>query len=195
MSRLTADRSHFLRRSALASVCLLLVAGLHLYGVWNYRQTPWKGGGFGMFSTVDSENARYLRVTLTLEGEEHRVRVPDSLAKRAAVLRAAPTEATAFELADKLRALRWRRRGEYWAAVAAELPRERSVTANDLRQPIGSAEALQPGQGSDWEPVTAGEPGVKVTAARVEVLRHRFDAANSELRAEPIFVVSRAGTP
>ena len=55
----------FWRRVFLAPVCLCAVAALHLYRVSACRQTPWKGGGFGMFSTVDSEDSRFLRCRKT----------------------------------------------------------------------------------------------------------------------------------
>lgn len=187
----TADHAHFLRRSALASICLVLVAGLHAYRVWTVRQTPWKGGGFGMFSTVDAESARFLRVTLTLDGVEQPVRVPESLAKRQAVLRAAPTEAGARELADKLLRLQWRRRSEYWSAVAERVESQKSLAADALRPPLSVAAELPRGQASDWEPVAGAEAGVSPTAVRIEILRHRFDPSSSTLRAEPMLSVTQ----
>ena len=43
----------------LAPALLLAVAGVHSYLVEAKKQTPWEGGGFGMFSTMDKRQARF----------------------------------------------------------------------------------------------------------------------------------------
>ncbi len=49
---------------------LVLVACLQLWRAHTQHLTPWKGGGFGMFSTVDAPGKRILRTYLvTPEGE------------------------------------------------------------------------------------------------------------------------------
>ncbi len=49
---------------------LVLVACLQLWRAHAHHLTPWKGGGFGMFSTADSPGKRTLRTYLiTPEGE------------------------------------------------------------------------------------------------------------------------------
>src|SRR3954470_18135042 len=99
------DRRHFYRRTAIPALCLLLVAGLHAFRVVAYDQTRWKGGGFGMFSTVDAETARFVKVFLTfdeLPGEAIPIQVPESLSKREATLRALPDKQLAEELAAKI---------------------------------------------------------------------------------------------
>jgi hypothetical protein len=53
-----------------APLVLIGIACLQLYLAHSHHLTPWKGGGFGMFSTVDSQGARFLRIyLLTAEGE------------------------------------------------------------------------------------------------------------------------------
>src|SRR5690554_3498707 len=54
----------------LAPGLLVVVACIQLALVRTQDLTAWKGGGFGMFSTLDSPSARALRVVLlTTEGE------------------------------------------------------------------------------------------------------------------------------
>ncbi|MEM8598280.1 MAG: hypothetical protein AAGF99_00025 [Bacteroidota bacterium] len=49
---------------------LVLIAGWQIYRAHMQYLTPWKGGGFGMFSTVDGPTNRVLRTYLvTPEGE------------------------------------------------------------------------------------------------------------------------------
>src|SRR5437868_5685239 len=107
---LTACRAHFWRRAALAPLCLCLVAALHLVRVWTCRQTPWKGGGFGMFSTVDDESARFVRCRLVTDDGDLPLAIPPTAAKQVAELRAAPTGAKLDDFAQRLAAQSWRYR-------------------------------------------------------------------------------------
>lgn len=67
-----ADR----RRAAVAPALLVLLALVHAGLVFGRDLTPWKGGGFGMFSTLDHEGWRVVRL-LAEEGPLGRpVRVP-----------------------------------------------------------------------------------------------------------------------
>jgi hypothetical protein len=49
-------------------ILLLLVAVNQFRLVKQRELTPWKGGGFGMFSTTDARNARALRIFAQVEG-------------------------------------------------------------------------------------------------------------------------------
>lgn len=78
---------------ALAAAQLLLVATLHL--------SPWKGGGFGMFSTNDHGAFRQVRVT-TADGRA--VPLPDDLDRMRRKARELPSPAYLRELVRELRA-------------------------------------------------------------------------------------------
>ena len=91
-----------------APLCLCVVAGLHLFRVWTCDQTPWKGGGFGMFSTVDDESARFARCYLVTESGDLPLPIPPAANKLLAELRAAPTQHKLNELARRLAAQSWR---------------------------------------------------------------------------------------
>lgn len=64
----------------LAPVWLMcLVAGVQLWLASAYHLSPWKGGGFGMFSTTDDPGARFIQCTgETVEGERVVIRAPFS---------------------------------------------------------------------------------------------------------------------
>jgi hypothetical protein len=49
----------------LPALLLLTVAAHHVVRVRQDGLTPWKGGGFGMFSTIDSQSHRRVRVFAT----------------------------------------------------------------------------------------------------------------------------------
>ena len=46
-------------------ILLLIVAAFQIYLVRTAHLTPWKGGGFGMFSTTDGNANRSLRILVT----------------------------------------------------------------------------------------------------------------------------------
>lgn len=87
---------------------LCLVAGLHLTQVIVNQQTPWKGGGFGMFSTIDAGANRHVEATAsTVSHGEVRLEIPNDLRTLTQKLRARPSKALKSELADELRTRQW----------------------------------------------------------------------------------------
>jgi hypothetical protein len=77
---------------AAAQVTLAKTAGL----------SPWKGGGFGMFSTTDDAGRRYVRVFVTAVDRSEEIAIAPSLedaARRAAVL---PRDAELSRLARRV---------------------------------------------------------------------------------------------
>lgn len=53
--------------------------------------SPWKGGGFGMFSSTDAGRQRQLRVYLVEPGRAREVAIPESLEDRAMRAAALPS--------------------------------------------------------------------------------------------------------
>ncbi len=49
---------------------LCLVALTQIYLVYNRNLTPWKGGGFGMFATIDRMERRPIQITAHSAGEK-----------------------------------------------------------------------------------------------------------------------------
>lgn len=88
--------------AAVAPLVLVAVAGRHVQLRASSDLTPWKGGGFGMFSTVDSPGSRLVRVELTSEWGRLPVAVPADLQDLAAEVRAAPSQARMATLAQAL---------------------------------------------------------------------------------------------
>jgi hypothetical protein len=66
--------------AALAPALLALVAGAQLWLAHASGLTPWCGGGFGMFSTVDGWGARHLHAWLRGDGWRREVEIPRELA-------------------------------------------------------------------------------------------------------------------
>jgi len=79
---------------ALAQIALAL--GLDL--------SPWLGGGFGMFASVESRSERHLVAFADSPGLIREVAIPERLEESAAGVRALPTPARLRELATRIAA-------------------------------------------------------------------------------------------
>jgi hypothetical protein len=79
-------------REALARLPVALLVAVALHQLWlasTSALSPWCGGGFGMFSTLDSRGARVLRAVALGDGWQAELEIPEALggdARRAAVL-------------------------------------------------------------------------------------------------------------
>ena len=99
--------SHDTTFRLIVPVFLCVVAAVQLYLVDSRSLSRWKGGGFGMFTTVDSPSARFLRVYLTSESGEVPVLIPRELKKLSQKVRVMPSKERLEELVDKLRKGTW----------------------------------------------------------------------------------------
>ena len=108
---------------ALPAFLLLAVACVHFALVRQRALSPWKGGGFGMFSTLDARPFRYLRVTVTAPQRSEELLVPASLEDAAAAAEVLPTDARLGRLAALL-VERERSRGRPVAEVHIEVWRD-----------------------------------------------------------------------
>ena len=75
----------------LPALLLAAVASHQVYAVHAQGMTPWKGGGFGMFSSTDAGPARRLRVSLLRGSSSIEVDVPETLSQVAERARTLPT--------------------------------------------------------------------------------------------------------
>lgn len=91
----------------IAPVLLSVVAFIQIYATRTTWFTPWKGGGFGMFSTVDSPGVRFLRIVLETDRGAIRVAVPARFQAEAAQLREAPNEKSLAVFVRQLSAGIW----------------------------------------------------------------------------------------
>jgi hypothetical protein len=84
---------------ALPSAVLVVVACVQVGLVHTAGLSPWKGGGFGMFSTLDARPFRYARVYLTAPERSEELSIPGSLEEAAAAAETLPTDAQLERLA------------------------------------------------------------------------------------------------
>lgn len=147
----------FWRRVSLAPLALCVVAGVHLVQVCRHQQSPWKGGGMGMFSTTQSEASRFLRCSAqtgqaAATSDIIPVEIPPSLATAALRVRVRPSERNLQSLATSLASSRWQSRANrlFWTDAASD----------------------------------TSQPTAPIQSVRVELWRSRLDVTRGELQAE-----------
>jgi hypothetical protein len=86
-------------------VALLVLVALHQLGATVYGDlTPWLGGGFGMFATLDTPGNRVISAHLLEPDFRREIVIPESLCDAAERVRAFPTRRRLTELAGRLAA-------------------------------------------------------------------------------------------
>ena len=159
-----------LLRVAAPSV-LVLVASLQLYLAHTHNLSPWKGGGFSMFSAVDRSDRRIVRCYLETPQGKVPAPVPDSeLRKR---VRAMPTAGRASRLAQTLARSVW----------VPDSPHGRESGGS----PDGCAglRALSSG-----EPLPAGSSPIAFSRVDLEVWKVGFRSSDRMLRTQKLIEVT-----
>lgn len=87
-------------RPAIPALVLVAVAGAQIYMARALHLTPWKGGGFGMFSTLDHVPHRSLRVFVEAPRRSEGIEIPPSIEDVATRAVLFPTEAWCLRVAE-----------------------------------------------------------------------------------------------
>jgi hypothetical protein len=183
----------WLAKAAAAPLVLGLVLATHVAARRSSDLTPWKGGGFGMFSTVDSPAGRVVRVELDTDVGPLAVAVPAALRDQAGVARAAPSTDRLIGLAREV--------AEQWWVVpdVAALAGPAGPPPDDVVRAI-AAEAVRAVEAADFDP--AIQRRLTVRRVRVTVLRpdvetgaerHGLVLTPTPIRTVTIELVPRAG--
>jgi hypothetical protein len=92
-----------MRRALVAPGLLAALALAQLAGFAGFGLSPWKGGGFGMFSTNDHGGFRRVRVTEVTSSGEREVALPSELERLQRHVRELPREGNLLRLGAALR--------------------------------------------------------------------------------------------
>lgn len=167
-------------RVALAPAVLLAIAVVHTVAVETTHLTPWEGGGFGMFSTVDRGQARFLRSYLITPNREIRVELPTSVREYVWRIRVLPDSQRVQRLARVLANAPW---------VAEPLSRPSRVQpATRTARPTTPEPTEARGRSVRYRVRSAqtnrtAATRVDVRGVRVEVWRYHFDPSDAALTA------------
>ena len=192
---LIGNLAHLRWLVAPALLCALAINQLVLVRLSNL--SAWKGGGFGMFSTMDSPGARYLRIYLCTAEGNIPVLIPAPLRVESIKLRTMPNETQAQALADLLASGTWVKQQmqsaqAYYASLQAPEGLDGAPAAG---KGLTNGEVEQPGfvrMLDKAEAVGAADLVVNFFDARVEVWRYRFDANQSQLVATKVLAARSA---
>jgi len=131
------------RWATLPAVVLAIVAITQIALTRTTLLSPWKGGGFGMFSTLDGRPFRYARMFVSAPERSEELAVPPSLEELVAMAETMPGDAQLDRLSRAVVA-RERRHGrpvedvriEVWRVEFAKgslLPRDRLLRRHEFR--------------------------------------------------------------
>ncbi len=123
-------------RHRLPAVLLAVVAGLQMILAHRAGLSPWKGGGFGMFSTLDGRPHRVVRIRVEASDRSEEIETPVSLEEASAGVAILPTAARLERFAHEI-AARERRHGRAVERVCVEVWRtefDRDSLAPDRRR-------------------------------------------------------------
>jgi hypothetical protein len=189
-----------------APALLCVIAGLQIYVAHTAPLSPWKGGGIGMFSTVDSPAARFLRVYLVTDDGEIPVMIPPGLGARAQEVRTIPTRGRLRSIAEGVARGEW---VPYRLDSAAERYRDLiskyegapDSPSQDVHSPA-DADRARPAEPIDFgnakilwmlersERASPVNPPVEFRSVRAEVWMIKFDAQTSQMRATKFLEVT-----
>ena len=85
-----------------APILLVLVASLQIVLAESADLSPWLGGGFGMFATIDSRDERHLLVIVESPGLTRHPQIPEDLRDWESRVRAFPTASRMQAFAEAL---------------------------------------------------------------------------------------------
>jgi len=94
---------HVSRRALLAPGLLLALAVAQIFAFFAVGLSPWKGGGFGMFASLDSGGFRRVRVVELAAGGERPVALPQELERLQRHVREVPRAANLRRFGEALR--------------------------------------------------------------------------------------------
>ena len=178
----------------LSPFLLLTIASIQFYSALAYELTPWKGGGFGMFSTVDALDTRFLKIFLITPNGALPADVPENLEQDKTRIQSLPTQSRIEALAEAMACGAWIYRDVRRREILAEVTGDpRSDASSPAAKPTG-----KPREGRQLEPDEVAHSSAEIvefSAIRVEFWRYRFDPGDATLRAGKVLEVTRPRMP
>jgi hypothetical protein len=179
-----------LRRSLWSYVVPIVVVAValkHAHGVFVHDLSPWKGAGFGMFSTVDVGGRRVVNLQLRWGGDWCRIVNPDADMKHAlTMVRNYPSPSNIAALAAVVRANVWGRPRLYGAGAMVV---EGRVLAESLKEPVNTVRdflGMPPVWALDTSSNRAASVVAPITSIRIVVSRHAYSVAERCLSLVPL---------
>lgn len=159
---------------------LIIVAAIQAFRVSNQDLSPWKGGGFGMFSTIDAPTSRYIAGYLITENELVPIAIPQEYQKEHVYVCTLPSMDSLKHLAEMMAPRIWITEEQ----SAAGLNPQGKKPTGEPSVPEKQARALR-----DDEHFPHDAERVSVLGVHLEVWRYRYSLNNNLLKAEKVIQI------
>lgn len=180
-------------RSLVAPALLTLVAVNQIQMTKTSDLTPWKGGGFGMFSTIDGPTQRSVRVWLETESGPIPLKVPEKYKQLVDRLASSPSGERAIKLAHTINQHSWISEDIIWRQVgqASRTYQDNAEARLRLLHPgqveLKDAPSIPLGVENGIVIGASGSPNcIPHTAVRVEVWSLRFEQTSKKMWDEKL---------
>jgi hypothetical protein len=189
-----------------APAVLIAIAIYQVYLVRTTNLTPWKGGGFGMFSTDENGPNRTVRIYLVKSDQgvlrQLPVAAPREFAALVTDLRQSPTTGAARTLARTLAVLPWREpadvdalaAGGPTAMVGQVMARRGGAASTEQLTKLMNSPRAWVGNLPSTARLDAGQP-IAFDHVVVEVWYVRYDADGPTLRARRLLEAASESLP
>jgi len=182
----------------IAPVLLCVIATNQIYRVHKSGQSPWKGGGFGMFTSVDSPQTRFVKCYAMTDDGEYQLPVPNSIQRFAVLARIVPTKQNLELLGRAFLKVTWAS-SAYFDRVREQILER--IVVQDIQDPDALGDAASPTNSAvvtegvsigSRHSIRALKPGsqlpkahelVTLNSVRVEVWRYTFDYNSKRLKS------------
>jgi hypothetical protein len=141
--------------------------------------TRWKGGGFGMFSTIDSIDSRFVKAYVLSDEGETPVSIPSDFSTDEVQIQTWPRESRLRDLANKMAKLSWFVTPTTRPTLLTES--DRSLFP-DLRIAANRPKVIAPATRPDQ--YSGKYSRMNVTGVRLEVWKLRMDSNGTSLGSQ-----------
>lgn len=159
----------------LAPGLLIVIALVQLARVHMGTLTPWKGGGFGMFSSFEGPDSRFIKVYLLTKGGELPTRLPQGFEREVTFACTEPDQRQLKSIALELTLFYWFKGHGTWPDLSSIDNRAK------YKQPDGVTDILAV---HHPEALYQTHEIIDVQSIRVEMWRTRLDPNGAVLRTE-----------
>lgn len=179
----------------LAPALLVAIAVFHLFSTHLTSQSPWKGGGFGMFSTIESPSSRVVKAWLHTADGKIPIEIPKEFGKQQGRIRTLPSQTAIDRLAQKLATATWGPMRmvsieEQYTALTQSSASQASANTDDLNDMFARMKMVRM-----LDPDEPQDLAIEVHSVEVTCFQIQFDAANSQLSLAPLVTAQVAHSP
>jgi len=171
---------------------LCIIAFTQILSVNKSELTPWKGGGFGMFSSIDSARTRYLKLYLETEDKLIPIEPPSSLNQLVIKTRSLPTLNNLNYLVYSLLDIKWVYDDVIYRKSVDLVFNKNEFTdkeISNLRDQIGKLGKVRAIE--NFETPKQVDEVINFNGIRLELWRYKYDPTRNLLSAKEDKIITK----